>query len=83
MSREAEGARTGRTSLEVGMRVETESIRDGARRHTNSCFFTMVAVDETGAPVPVPPLVPATDRERKWFTGAIARRAALKAAFAD
>jgi acyl-CoA hydrolase len=77
MSREAEGARTGRTSLEVGMRVETESIRDGARRHTNSCFFTMVAVDETGAPVP------ATDRERKWFTGAIARRAALKAAFAD
>jgi acyl-CoA hydrolase len=43
----------------------------------------MVAVDETGAPVPVPPLVPATDRERKWFTGAIARRAALKAAFAD
>jgi acyl-CoA hydrolase len=43
----------------------------------------MVAVDDTGAPVPVPPLVATTDRERNWFDGAIARRAALKAAFAD
>lgn len=74
---------TGRTSMEVGIRVETENIRDGTRRHTNSCFFTMVAVDENGAPVPVPALVPATDRERKWFDAAVTRRIALKAAFAD
>jgi len=74
---------TGRTSLEVGIRVDTENIQDGTRRHTNSCYFTMVAVDDTGAPVPVPPLVPTTDREQNWFDGAVARRSALKAAFAD
>jgi acyl-CoA hydrolase len=43
----------------------------------------MVAVDSNGTPVPVPPLVASTDRERHWFDGAVARRAALKAAFAD
>ncbi len=74
---------TGRTSLEVGIRVDTENIRDGARRHTNSCYFTMVAVDAEGHPVPVPPLVPATDRERAWFAAAQARRAAVRAAFED
>lgn len=74
---------TGRTSLEVGIRVETENIRNGTRRHTNSCYFTMVAVDDSGTPVPVPPLVPSTDRERDWFEAAVARRAALRAAFAD
>lgn len=74
---------TGRTSLEVGIRVETENIRDGSRRHTNSCYFTMVAVDDSGKPVPVPPLVPATERERAWYEAAVARRDALKGAFAD
>ena len=74
---------TGRTSLEVGIRVETENIRDGTRRHTNSCYLTMVAVAPDGTPVAVPALVPVTDRERAWFDGAVARRAALKAAFAD
>ena len=74
---------TGRTSLEVGIRVDTENIRDGTRRHTNSCYFTMVAVDEAGNPVPVRPLVPATEREQAWFDAAAARRAALRAAFAD
>jgi len=74
---------TGRTSLEVGIRVETENIRDGTRRHTNSCYFSMVAVDPDGNPVPVPPLVPANDRERAWFDAAVARRTALRAAFAD
>jgi len=45
---------TGRTSMEVGIRVEAENIRSGQRRHTNSCYFTMVAVDEAGRPVRVP-----------------------------
>lgn len=74
---------TGRTSLEVGIRVETENIRDGSRRHTNSCYFTMVAVDTEGRPVPVPPVVPVTDEERAWFQAAEVRRAALRAAFAN
>lgn len=74
---------TGRTSLEVGIRVDTENIRNGSRRHTNSSYFTMVAVDDAGSPVPVPPLVPATDLERMRYDAAAARRRALRAAFAD
>jgi len=74
---------TGRTSLEVGIRVETENIRSGTRRHTNSCYFTMVAVNAAGQPVPVHPLEPATDRERDWFDAAASRRAALRSAFDD
>ena len=46
----------GRTSMEVGIRVEAEDIRSGTRRHTNSCYFTMVAVDEGGKTVSVPDL---------------------------
>lgn len=74
---------TGRTSMEVGIRVDTENIQNGTRRHTNSCYFTMVAVDQGGRPVPVPALVPTSEREQSWFDGAEARRAALRAAFAD
>lgn len=46
----------GRTSMEVGIRVEAENIRTGLKRHTNSCYFTMVAVDDDGRPAPVPKL---------------------------
>jgi len=46
----------GRTSMEIGIRVEAENIRSGERRHTNSCYFTMVAVDADGKPTSVPPL---------------------------
>ncbi len=74
---------TGRTSLEVGISVYTENIRDGGRRHTNSSYFTMVAVDDDGTPVPVPPLVPVTDDERERYDAAATRRAKLRAAFAD
>ena len=74
---------TGRTSLEVGIRVDTENIQDGTRRHTNSCYFTMVAVNQAGVPVLVQPLVPGTEQERARFQEAAARRVALRSAFAD
>jgi acyl-CoA hydrolase len=74
---------TGRTSLEVGIRVDTENIRDGTRRHTNSSYFTMVAVDDAGNPVAVPQLVPVTELERTRHDAALARRSALRSAFAD
>ena len=74
---------TGRTSLEVGIRVDTENIRDGSRRHTNSSYFTMVAVDDAGNPVAVPPLVLTTALERTRYDAAVTRRTALKSAFAD
>lgn len=67
---------TGRTSMEVGIRVVTESIHTGVRRHTNSCYFTMVAMED-GTPVAVPPLVPRSDVARRRYAQAQARRAAL------
>jgi acyl-CoA hydrolase len=50
----------GRTSMEIGIRVEAENIRSGERRHTNSCYFTMVAVDSDGKPILVPELTTKT-----------------------
>jgi acyl-CoA hydrolase len=64
----------GRTSMEVGVRVEAENIVTGERRHTNSCYLTFVAIDEEGNPTPVPPIVVETAEERRWHEGAKLRR---------
>lgn len=66
---------TGRTSMEVGIKVVTENIRDKLVRHTNSCFFTMVAVDEQGKPVEVPTLQPSSEDAIRRFANAQERRA--------
>lgn len=46
----------GNTSMEVGVKVVAEDIQTHEKRHTNSCYFTMVAVNEKGKPTKVPPL---------------------------
>jgi len=46
----------GRTSMEIGVRVEAEDLLTGTRRHTNTCLLTFVAIDENHRPCPVPPL---------------------------
>jgi acyl-CoA hydrolase len=56
---------TGRTSMEVGIKVIAENLEEGTVRHTNTSFFTMVAVDVNGKPTPVPPFEPRTDEERE------------------
>ena len=43
----------GRSSMEVGVRVEAEDLLTGRRRHTNSCYLTFVAVDRNGRPIEV------------------------------
>ncbi|AFL48977.1 acyl-CoA hydrolase [Sinorhizobium fredii] len=64
----------GRTSMEVGIRVEAENIRTGERRHTNSCYFTMVAVDAEGRPTSVPPYRPEPGiRERRYRAAEVRR----------
>ena len=65
---------TGRSSMEVGIRVTTENITEHTIRHTNSCYFTMVAIDEDRRPVPVPRLECATDEERRRWAEAQERR---------
>ena len=64
----------GRTSMEVGVRVEAEEPRSGRVFHTGSCYLTMVALDATGRPTPVPPVAPANDEERAWFEDGKRRR---------
>lgn len=65
---------TGRTSMEVGIKVITENIRERSVRHTNSCFFTMVAVDENGKSVEVPARQPESSEERRRFEQGRQRR---------
>lgn len=61
---------TGTTSMEIGIKVITENIRERSVRHTNSCFFTMVALDDERRPAPVPPLEPQTpDQKRRYVQG--------------
>ena len=64
----------GKTSMEVGVRVEAEELLTGRRRHTNSCYLTFVAVDRNGRPVEVPVLVAETPDEARRFQAAAQRR---------
>lgn len=65
---------TGTTSMEVGIKVITENIQTQTVRHANSCFFTMVAVNEERKATAVPPLAPATPDEERRFVAAQARK---------
>ncbi|HEX8684823.1 MAG TPA: hotdog domain-containing protein, partial [Ardenticatenaceae bacterium] len=57
----------GRTSIDVGIRVEAENPLTGERTHTNSAYAVYVALDEHGHPHAVPPLTLETDEEhRRW-----------------
>lgn len=64
----------GRTSMEIGVRVEAENLLTGIRRHTNSCYTTFVAIDDDGRPVEVPRLVCETEEDRRRNRAAEERR---------
>ena len=77
---------TGRSSMEIGIKVITENIREQVVRHANSCYFTMVAVGDDGKPAAVPPLEPMTpDQKRRWRAAELRRelRRELNARFAE
>jgi acyl-CoA hydrolase len=63
-----------RTSMEVGVRVEAEDARTGEKHHTSTAYLTMVAVDEQGKPIPVPPLLAESDDEKRRQREAETRR---------
>lgn len=65
---------TGSSSMEVGIKVVAENIRSQVVRHANSCFFTMVAVDDAGKPAKVPPLKPVGPDETRRYASAQLRR---------
>ena len=63
-----------RTSMEVGVRVEAENVRTGAVTHTSAAYLTMVALDDEGRPVEVPPVRPETAEEERRAREAQVRR---------
>lgn len=65
---------TGKTSMEVGVKVVTEDIRKQTVTHTNTCYFTMVAVDDNKQPIKVPPLVIDTEDDKRRFHNAQKRK---------
>jgi len=64
-----------RTSMEAGVRIESEDPLTGERRHVCSAFLTFVAQDEHGHPVELPPLEPEDDEDRRRARDAADRRA--------
>ena len=62
------------TSMEVGVRVETENPRTGETRHANTAYLTMVAVDEHGRPTAVPALIAGSSDELRREAEAQLRR---------
>ena len=64
----------GRTSMEVGVRVEAEEVVSGRRTHTASAYLVFVALDEHGKPRPVPGLAPETEVQRRRQAEAKIRR---------
>ena len=65
---------TGRTSMEIGIKVISEDIKDHTIKNTNVCYFTMIAVDEIGKPTPVPKLNLVTEDDKRRYEDAIRRR---------
>ena len=65
---------TGTSSMEVGIKVVAEDIRSQETRHVNSCFFTMVAMDDDRKSVPVPTLRPFSPDERRRHAAAVVRK---------
>ncbi|HYP15179.1 MAG TPA: acyl-CoA thioesterase [Bryobacteraceae bacterium] len=63
-----------RTSMEVGVKVWVEDLRTGVVRHTSSAYLTFVALGPNNDRVPVEPVIPETDEEKRRFEGAGQRR---------
>ncbi len=64
----------GKTSMEVGVRVESENLRTREIRHTASAYLTFVALDEDGRPTELPPLILETPDEIRRNSEAKSRR---------
>jgi len=67
---------TGKSSMEVGVRVESQNLMTGQTRHTVSAYMTLVALDKSGKPTVVPPLILETTDEKRRNREAQARREA-------
>lgn len=62
------------TSMEVGVKVWVENYRAERNQHVSSAYLTFVAVDAAGHRLPVPPVIPETEDEKRRYEGALRRR---------
>lgn len=64
----------GKTSMEIGVRVETENLMTGRIHHTSTAYLTFVALDKSGRPMQLPPLILKTEEEQRQNLEAKTRR---------
>jgi len=64
----------GHTSMEIGIDIYAEDLISREKTHTNTCYFTMVAVGKNGKPVPVPQLLIETEEEKLLYQSAKVRK---------
>ena len=64
----------GKSSMEIGIKIMAEDLRTGKKKHTNSCYFTMVLLDDKGKPKEVPRLIPETPEEKRRYDQGRKRR---------
>ena len=64
----------GKSSMEIGIKIFAEDLKTGRKKNTNSCYFTMVCLDERGHPREVPRLIPETAEEKRRFQEGEKRR---------
>lgn len=65
---------TSKTSMEIGVRVDAEDPITGVKKHSSSAYLTFVATDDNRRPIPVPPIVPETEVEKRRNEKAKIRR---------
>lgn len=71
---------TGKTSMEIGIKVISENLKEKSVRHTNTCYFTMIAVDDDGKPTTIPKLeIKNEEQQRRWDAAVKRREISLKA----
>jgi acyl-CoA hydrolase len=63
-----------RTSMEVGVKVFSQNLYSGAMIHTNTAYFTFVAIDEAGRPSEVAQITPESEDEKRRYILALTRR---------
>lgn len=69
----------GKTSMEVGVRIEAEDLRTGKITHTGSSYLTYVALDDHGKPCEIPDVTPeGPDEKRRWNAAKQRREQRLK-----
>ncbi len=70
----AKATRAFNSSVEIRIDVDAENIPEGKKIASNSAYFTFVAVDANGSPVPIPEIEPETEEEKELYHGALRRR---------